>query len=191
MLTAPPVESGRSTPQFSTHDMPYGRGGAGNIQAFSQTPTSTSASSASTSDLEAQPRTTQSSPPGIEPTDQPRKQAEYAHTGRGGAGNWYQPREAAQTGTYSSDESTTSSGPASSAASANRASEPMWSGRGGTGNFKPSEEQDAQRNAQHRQQAEEATKRAEQDVELGVGRPEKAFLGGKERTSDIREGVVV
>ena len=71
--------------------MPYaGRGGAGNVQAIEQE------SKRIAADLEAGPNAAKSfsQPPPL------REEQQYAYKGRGGAGNWYSPKELSDTGVY-------------------------------------------------------------------------------------------
>lgn len=71
--------------------MPYaGRGGAGNIQAVEQENKRIAA------DLEAGQDAAKSfsQPPPL------REEQQYAHSGRGGAGNYYSPKELSDTGVY-------------------------------------------------------------------------------------------
>ncbi|KAK0857775.1 hypothetical protein LTS02_010095 [Friedmanniomyces endolithicus] len=73
--------------------MPYGRGGAGNIEAHEHDKVRVAA------DLEANHQAPKSSPETHVPlTDDERK---YAHSGRGGSGNYYSPQELSQTGSFS------------------------------------------------------------------------------------------
>ncbi|KAK4635210.1 hypothetical protein CLAFUW4_01398 [Fulvia fulva] len=71
--------------------MPYaGRGGAGNIQAVEQEKNRIAA------DLEAGQAAAES----ISQPPPPREEKQYAHSGRGGAGNYYNPKELSNTGVY-------------------------------------------------------------------------------------------
>lgn len=145
------------------------RGGAGNIEAreLAQPDLEAARSSAFIS------TSTNPAPLSI-------RQATYAHTGRGGAGNWYEPRKATQTGTYDTPY----------AIEAKKGQPPQggmsqWAGRGGAGNF---EERTWAGSQGMSSEAVEATRRAERDVEAGLVRPEKAFLGGKERVEGVDSG---
>lgn len=157
------------------------RGGAGNIEARELAQAESQAQAQSSShnyDLEAaagysptHSSTSTNAQPSI-------RQQTYAHTGRGGAGNWYEPRKAAQTGTFDTPYAIDAKRgqPAQGEMSA-------WAGRGGAGNFEP-RTRTGSAGAEMSAEAVEATRRAEADVEAGLVRPEKAFLGGKERVDD-------
>lgn len=121
----------------------------------------------------------------------------YAHTGRGGAGNWYQPKQLAETGSFSRSSDVEKDVPvpfnatiglpvpASNSPPATTTS--VWRGRGGAGNYEPAAWTGAKEPSA---EAVEASKRAERDVEMGLARPEKVWLGGgKERTDDAREAL--
>lgn len=175
--------------------MSYGRGGAGNIAArgtpagspatlststLSQAPSTTAAADLEASRSPTAPQT-QHILPEIDPCSPPRRPGEYAHTGRGGAGNWYQPIEAGTSGSYNTSTSAYSAeGPVSKAAG--QPQKAQWAGRGGAGNFQPTSTEKKDEKAE---EAAEVSKQAERDVEMGLPRPAHAFLGGRERVADI------
>lgn len=111
-------------------------------------------------DLEAQ----KTSKP-VEPIVSDRAPAENAYSGRGGAGNWYSPKEVRAT---TSEPSTVfkSAAPV----------KPAFQGRGGAGNYN---DEEAEKRLQEQKAAEEA-KRWEQEaiemVDIGLRPPEKAYL---------------
>ncbi|KAF2744812.1 hypothetical protein M011DRAFT_479569 [Sporormia fimetaria CBS 119925] len=184
----------------------WGRGGAGNIGYDEQLKQERERKS---QDIEAQTASssiTSTSPPAHTTPFRPADQ--YAHSGRGGAGNWYQPSALAQTGTFTSstpsDTTTTSSSSSSSSSSSppklddataapDAQCKPLrsspWeglsvarSGRGGAGNFywgaQGEGEEDERR---EKEKEEEVKRRVERDVEGGLKRPGGAVLGGRRR----------
>jgi hypothetical protein len=76
---------------------PYGRGGAGNYeQAISRE------NEKINNDLEANQSAAETAGVNYIPPDiAERSEAQYAHTGRGGAGNYYSPRELVEQGKFS------------------------------------------------------------------------------------------
>lgn len=96
---------------------------------------------------------------------------DYAHSGRGGAGNWYSPPDLEKTGNFSSDTGRPIVSPSTKAAG--------YSGRGGAGNFN-SKDQEIRRLEEERLAQEARSKREAEivkDVETGLKPPEKAHLG--------------
>lgn len=161
-----------------TKKLNMSRGGAGNIQAQAEAQAQLSSPTSTHHDLEAahspfHPETASFIPP------QP--QSNYAHSGRGGAGNWYEPKKQAQTGTYDTPYAIDSK-----KGQAPNGGMSQWAGRGGAGNFQGPTSSGSQEMSK---EAAEASARAERDVEMGLPKPEKAFLGGKERTDDVLVGV--
>ncbi|KAF2139602.1 uncharacterized protein K452DRAFT_62745 [Aplosporella prunicola CBS 121167] len=180
--------------------MSWGRGGAGNIGMGEE------ASRRAAEDTEAA-NPVVVSPTATSPTTTSTPQ-EYAHMGRGGAGNYYSPATLAQTGAttdttahstptaepplkdlssstspnISSSGTTTTTPPTS--ASASRPETPLArTGRGGAGNFVwgGGSERSAERvRAQHeerKRREEEVRASVQADVERGLPRPGRAFLG--------------
>jgi hypothetical protein len=75
---------------------PYGRGGAGNYEAIQRE------NQKINKDLEASQSAADSATNNFAPPDlAERSEAQYAHTGRGGAGNYYSPRNLAEHGNFS------------------------------------------------------------------------------------------
>lgn len=96
---------------------------------------------------------------------------DYAHSGRGGAGNWYSPPDLQKTGNFTLD--TGRSIPSPDIRSAG------YSGRGGAGNFSSKDQE--MRKLEEERLAEEARSKREaqvvKDVEMGLKPPERAHLG--------------
>ena len=94
---------------------------------------------------------------------------DYAHQGRGGAGNWFSPVEAPKA--QFNDPADASLAVASG--------KPTYSGRGGAGNYNPGNDEAGQLEAL--KAAEERQKYLEeealQDIEQKLRTPEKAHLG--------------
>lgn len=171
--------------------MSHGRGGAGNIAARGTpagglVPLPTGSSQASSPnaapDLEANrspsEQQVQHMLPDIDPSNPPRRPGDYAHTGRGGAGNWYQPITASKSGSYYTASLTQTSAGIVAA----QTQKAQWAGRGGAGNFQPAptDAQDGQIQA-----AAEVSKQAERDVEMGLPKPAQAFLVGRQKVEDL------
>jgi hypothetical protein len=75
---------------------PYGRGGAGNYEAIKRE------NEKINNDLEASQSAAETAGVNYIPPDiAERGEAQYAHTGRGGAGNYYSPRELVEHGNFS------------------------------------------------------------------------------------------
>lgn len=75
---------------------PYGRGGAGNYEAIQRENEKVA------NDLEANQSAADNATNNYVPPDiAERSEAQYAHTGRGGAGNYYSPRELTEHGNFS------------------------------------------------------------------------------------------
>lgn len=145
------------------------RGGAGNILAASQQKAHTF------TDLEA------NAPLSEHVTTVPfDTNREYAHSGRGGAGNYYSPKDLSQKGDFDvserkeKDESVAVPGSA-----------PVKVGRGGAGNFTFGKSGDSEEEKKRKEEEEKGkVVNIEREVEEGVGKlqmPEKAKLAGGER----------
>ena len=105
--------------------------------------------------------------------------------GRGGSGNWYQPKELEQSGSFQQ--------PADSTAAPSTSTKPNIStpwhpegqefpvaraGRGGAGNFVwKDEERDARRNEEEKKAKDRVSEDVERDVEAGLAKPGAAVLG--------------
>jgi hypothetical protein len=75
---------------------PYGRGGAGNYEAIQRENEKIS------KDLEASQSSADNATNAYIPPDiAERSEAQYAHTGRGGAGNYYSPKDLVANGNFS------------------------------------------------------------------------------------------
>lgn len=176
--------------------MAYGRGGAGNIQALEQVNAKIS------SDLEANQQAAESDHKEPVPSDySSREEQQYAHTGRGGMGNWYSPKELSEKGRFNDahrshilgegtqppantvDQSNGSAPPSYSAAEAPRETTRTY-GRGGAGNWSFGVSESEERAARKRIQDDQAREKLKADVEKGVGEslamPQKAKLPGGE-----------
>ena len=103
----------------------------------------------------------------------------YAHSGRGGAGNWYSPSQQRATGTYTSESSAAAT---STAAPANTRAPPTnFGGRGGAGNYnweriEAEEKAKAERNETEKEKEFGVKKSVEEDVESGLRKPGQAHL---------------
>lgn len=74
---------------------PYGRGGAGNYEAIERE------NKKINNDLEASQSAADSALNDVVPHNiAERSEAQYAHTGRGGAGNYYSPRDLTEQGNF-------------------------------------------------------------------------------------------
>ena len=114
-------------------------------------------------DVEAQRSTDSIDQPSSKPLP------DYAHSGRGGAGNWYSPPALEKEGTFQSLIRTPTKDSTNAGAG--------YRGRGGAGNYNALDES-VKKEAEQRA-AEEARLREEEvvrDVELGLQQPEKAYL---------------
>jgi hypothetical protein len=169
----------------------YGRGGAGNIQAVEEENARISA------DLEANQQAAEAeNQQGLSDRS---KEQQYAHTGRGGAGNWYSPRELRERGHFSDADRSHILGdgtqpPTDSARSGdNAAAPPSYTvtqtssqtskvGRGGAGNISFGVNEDEERAARKRLAQQEAQEKLKADIEKGVkerlAMPPKAKLPG-------------
>lgn len=160
--------------------MAWGRGGAGNIAQQEQLQEQSKKLAAE--DLEANRSLTSDAAPPAKTSSQP---SEYAHMGRGGSGNWYQPKELEQSGSFQQ--------PADSTAAPSTSTKPNVStpwhpegqelpvaraGRGGAGNFVwKDEEREAKRNEEEKKVKEKVSEGVERDVEAGLAKPGAAVLG--------------
>ena len=123
-------------------------------------------------DIEAQTLTTP-----VEPKIVRRSLSEYAYSGRGGAGNWYSPKEVQQTSSAKSAASiaTKSSPPAQN---------PFF-GRGGAGNYNS---QDSERDIQQQVVAAAKTRREEEvvtEVEMQLMPPARVYLSPERADTSV------
>ncbi|CAN9225272.1 hypothetical protein CC77DRAFT_1017879 [Alternaria alternata] len=159
--------------------MAYGRGGAGNYYAAQEQ------SKKAVEDVEANRSTTDTQPIHSSTPVQPSNSSQdYAHMGRGGAGNWYQPTELQKEGTFTQAVDATAI-PTSSKPQISTPWHPEGqempvarSGRGGAGNFvwKSEEQKKGQRDDEERR-IEGLRDEVERSVEAGLAKPPFALLG--------------
>jgi len=152
--------------------MPYGRGGAGNIAPISD-PAKRSSDAENSAKLQKDAETLSS-------TD------EYAHSGRGGAGNWFSPTTLATAGQFaSSNKAITSSSSSSQQPSGSPntrlalvpAEQPSRQvGRGGAGNFVWETEAEQKAKADAIEKAYRIHDRVLKDVEAQIAKPGRAIL---------------
>ncbi|KAL5116886.1 hypothetical protein ACEQ8H_005238 [Pleosporales sp. CAS-2024a] len=138
--------------------MPYGRGGAGNI-------------------LQAQ-----------EDSKKVAEASDYAHMGRGGSGNWYQPTQLQKEGTFTQTSDSTAI-PTSSKPQVSTPWHPEGqempiarSGRGGAGNFVWKSDEQARKELEGREldemkKKESVSQEVERDVTAVLAKPGAARLG--------------
>ncbi|GAB7352061.1 hypothetical protein MBLNU459_g2568t1 [Dothideomycetes sp. NU459] len=167
-----------------------GRGGAGNIEAATLASSAQQRNDADDLDLERGHHEAYAGTPHDALHSQ-----QYAHMGRGGAGNYYSPRALQATGAFEGAGTShvlgdgTPEGRAVLAAAA-AAKEPVvtgpvYRGRGGAGNYAFGVTESEERRSRKKYEEEEARKAAirdgaEKGVDEGLAMPEKARLGGPE-----------
>ena len=158
--------------------MPYGRGGAGNILAAAEQK-AVNVSSGTTSsvhrhlhikqDVEAQTPKPQLRPSESTASTTPANvNQDYAHMGRGGAGNWYSPKELSETGKF---ETSNQQGPVEK-----EPAETRRTGRGGAGNFVWDDEENEKTRQQKEEMEIELKDMVAKDVEAGLPRPDRVFV---------------
>jgi len=176
----------------------YGRGGAGNIEAVqkenerinSDVEASQSAAERATSDF-------------VPPADIKREEQQYAHSGRGGMGNWFSPAELNQSGKFSDAHRSHIPGDGTLSPDGNaktgEGAPPSYNaigasvsategvkkyGRGGAGNYDFGINEAEQKAARRIKTEDEKKARLEEDIEKGVqetlAMPQKAKLPGAE-----------
>ncbi|KAF2415964.1 hypothetical protein EJ08DRAFT_703765 [Tothia fuscella] len=180
--------------------MPYGRGGAGNWEQQEQAKrkaaedleAARSQSSQSTTTTTTTPTVSQSQPqnaPSITSTSnqEPSQTTpqDYAHMGRGGAGNWFSPKELSTTGTFITPTDPTTSTKADKSTEAEIVTETRHRGRGGAGNFIWSQEEEERRKRGEETKEIELKDMVARDVEMGLQRPGKAVLRNEGRELEI------
>jgi len=157
--------------------MPWGRGGAGNIAQIEE---SQKRVAEQKQDLEANQPTVEASNP---PTDSPSTQKvsspapsnwnqDYAHTGRGGAGNWYEPKILSETGKFVASEQPTA--PPPTQPDKEVIAETRHRGRGGAGNYVWSQEDEERARDEERGKEIELKEMVARDVERALPRPVRA-----------------
>lgn len=158
----------------------WGRGGAGNIVSDEQIKEQNKRIA---EDVEAnRPLASSAAAPAQSSPSQP---ADYSHMGRGGAGNWYQPKELEQSGSFNQPPDSTTL-PTTSKPNISTPWHPETqempvarAGRGGAGNFVWKDEDKARREREQEERAREVVSdKVEKDVELGLQKPGAAVLGG-------------
>ncbi|KAH4897295.1 hypothetical protein HBI80_198170 [Parastagonospora nodorum] len=163
--------------------MPYGRGGAGNILQAKED------SKKIVEDIEANRAPTSTSQSAQAIAQATAQQAcDYAHMGRGGTGNWYQPTELQKEGTFTQPSDSTAI-PTSSKPQVSTPWHPesqelpvARSGRGGAGNFVWKSEEQVRREREGREmdeikKKEKVSLEVERGVEAVLARPGQARLG--------------
>ncbi|KAF2875427.1 hypothetical protein BDV95DRAFT_561853 [Massariosphaeria phaeospora] len=158
----------------------WGRGGAGNIATESQ---AKDHNQKIAEDVEANHSLTSTAAPPV--TSAPAQGQDYAHMGRGGAGNWFQPSELEKEGTFSQPSDATAT-PTSSKPQVSTPWHPesqelpvARAGRGGAGNFVWKDaEKERERLAQEDMVRDRVNEKVEKDVEAGLAKPGAALLGG-------------
>lgn len=164
---------------------PHGRGGAGNIQRENEK---------ISNDLEANQSAADNATNSYVPPDIAEKsEAQYAHTGRGGAGNYYSPQDLSQTGSFSGAQTSHILGDGTPAPSDNTrpAAAPAATGgltsktgRGGAGNYDFGINEAERKAARQHEEADRRQQQLKEDVEKGVqdnlAFPSKAKLSGGE-----------
>ncbi|KAF2712932.1 hypothetical protein K504DRAFT_472454 [Pleomassaria siparia CBS 279.74] len=142
----------------------WGRGGAGNILSDAQVQEQ---SKKVAEDLEANRSLTSSAAPPTTSTPSTSTQ-DYAHMGRGGAGNWYEPKELLKEGTFSQPSDSTAL-PTTSKPLISTPWHPdsqelpvARSGRGGAGNFVWKDEE---RERSRREEMEKAKERVSEETD--------------------------
>jgi hypothetical protein len=165
---------------------PYGRGGAGNYDALQRD------NEKINSDLEASQSAADNATNSYAPPDIAEKsEAQYAHTGRGGAGNYYSPQDLSQTGNFVGAQTSHILGDGTPVPSDNTrpaaapaAAPPPKTGRGGAGNFDFGINEAERKAARQHEEADRRQQQLKQDVEKGVQEnlafPSKAKLPGGE-----------
>lgn len=106
---------------------------------------------------------------------------QYAHSGRGGAGNWYSPKELSETGKFVTATDPATAIKAAKSTEAEIVTETRHRGRGGAGNFIWSQEEEEKRRAGEEGREIELKEMVARDVEAGLERPGRAVLHHPER----------
>lgn len=122
-----------------------------------------------------------------------RKERTVAHSGRGGAGNTYNPSELSQTGKYSSAANADDDARGNDGAAFDVETGAPMRGRGGAGNFAPrssvTEGKEVEAlSGQGRAQAPDTLSQIEEDVEKALTKPDAVHLRPKERRTEAPLG---
>ena len=156
---------------------PYGRGGAGNINAVEQAKAKIAA------DLEANGQSALTADSfdrqgeGLVRSEREEEEPVYKHSGRGGAGNYYSPTEFGGEGAVASKSS------AQGTSSAAPVSNTRTPGRGGAGNYAfgvSEDESDARKRMEEKRKGEKLREDVERGVNERLALPRKARVSGGE-----------
>ncbi|KAH9843319.1 Protein of unknown function (DUF3602) [Teratosphaeria destructans] len=160
--------------------MPLGRGGVGNIEAVEHNIARMSA------DLEASHPDQETPSRRFVQETQSNREQQYAHTGRGGSGNYYSPQELRSKGHFtdahrshilgdgtrppaeSADAHDAGSEPPSYIMAQSTAQSPRKIGRGGAGNISFGVTEDEERAARKRLEQQEHQEKLKAEIEKGV-----------------------
>lgn len=173
---------------------PYGRGGAGNYEAVQRENEKIS------HDLESNQSAADNANNSFLPPDIAEKgEPQYAHTGRGGAGNYYSPQDLTQTGNFAgaqtshilgdgtpapADDARPAAAPAVGSMGSAVGGVTPKTGRGGAGNYDFGINEAERKAAREHEQADHKQQQLRDDVEKGVKEqlafPSKARLPGAE-----------
>ncbi|KAL9086333.1 MAG: hypothetical protein Q9159_004233 [Coniocarpon cinnabarinum] len=161
-----------------------GRGGAGNIEAANRRFSRDIESSQSLAESNAHPTPIELA---LEREHEERK---VAHTGRGGAGNAINPSELMRTGQFHGAKSADNAAADNDPNAIQGEKVHRMVGRGGAGNYDPEigilpSKHEAQAHDQSQVESPKPFLREEADVEMGLPKPDAAYLGPKERQKDM------
>jgi hypothetical protein len=106
---------------------------------------------------------------------------EYAHMGRGGAGNWFSPKDLNESGNFVTTDDPSATAKAEKVAQTEIVSETRHRGRGGAGNFIWSQEDEERSKRESEDKEIELKEMVARDVEAGLSKPGRAFLYSNER----------
>ncbi|CAD0083860.1 unnamed protein product [Aureobasidium vineae] len=159
----------------------FGRGGAGNIEALNATKTTNATNEKISADLERNQQNAEEYAGTAHPA---LHNQEYAHTGRGGAGNYYSPRELNATGKFEGANTSHVLGDGTPApkteTNKDKETTGVRHGRGGMGNFFGGDEDSGKKQEEEARKQEELKQQIERGVDDVLSRPEKARLPGGE-----------
>ncbi|KAF1829641.1 hypothetical protein BDW02DRAFT_560679 [Decorospora gaudefroyi] len=158
--------------------MGYGRGGAGNFYAAQEE------SKKAAEDIEANRNASSTAAPPSQSSQPSSASQDYAHMGRGGSGNWYEPKQLQKEGTFTEPTDATAP-PTSSKPHVSTPWHPEGqempvarSGRGGAGNLVWRSEEARRKEREDEEARKEGLRiEAERCVEAGLAKPPGAVLG--------------
>jgi hypothetical protein len=101
--------------------------------------------------------------------------------GRGGAGNWFSPKDLKETGDFVTTDDASAPAKAEKLAQTEIVSETRHRGRGGAGNFIWSQEDEERSKRENEDKEIELKEMVARDVEAGLAKPGRAFLYSNER----------